>query len=105
MSSEGCQQKGKEREWGDAFIRIIPNPKRLSIGWLLPGLNNWDENNQARAKNNEVGFVLVRAYNRKMVTKNVGQKDSVKKKTGIQNCPFTLLACKHNSRYTFLSTR
>lgn len=57
-----------------------PQPKWLSIGWLLPGLNIWDENNQARAKNNEVGFVLVRAYNRKMITKNVGQKDSVKKK-------------------------
>lgn len=102
----GMSAKSKGTSVRGSIYSHYPRPKRLSTGWLLPGLNNWDENNQARAKHEEVGFVLVRAYNRKMITKNVGpKKDSVKRKTGIQNWLFTLLVCKYNSRHTFLTTR
>ena len=59
---------------------------------LGPGLNNWDENSQARAKNNEVYFVLVRAYNREMITKNVGQKGFSEKENRNTKLPIYIIS-------------
>ena len=89
----GMSAKRKGTRVRGRIYSHYPQPKRLSlIGWLLPGPNNWDENNQARAKNNEVGFVLVRAYNREMITKNVGQKGFSEKENRNTKLPIYIIS-------------
>ena len=74
------------------MIYPIDSAIQLLNNWGLDSLNNWDENSQARAKNNEVGFVLVRAYNREMITKNVGQKGFSEKENRNTKLPIYIIS-------------